>query len=232
MAAAAAGDDECVRSAPERGMQAAADRPAGHPAAARTSTTTTPMTARPRRSACPAACGRRPAGGAARGRARPPAAGTGRAARPAGSRSRAGRPWWLARPGSNGSGIGGATLARASANIAGVLSAGPCRFGRWNSARQVTSSMSAGTPATPAAACTARPFSGAGGSSAGLAACGGAGSGPAESGWAGPVAGQRGVQQPGQVPGVGELRVVGALAGRGQGLRVRARPARRRCPAR
>ena len=47
----------------------------------------------------------------------------------------------------NGNGTGGAALARASAKVVAVLSAGPCRFGRWNSARQVTSSTPAGTPA-------------------------------------------------------------------------------------
>ena len=46
-----------------------------------------------------------------------------------------------------GRGAGGATLARASANFAGVLSAGPWRLGRWNSAWQVTASMFVGTSA-------------------------------------------------------------------------------------
>jgi hypothetical protein len=74
------------------------------------------------------------------------------------------------RPGAGGSaiGTGGATLARASANIAGVLSAGPCRLGRWNSAWQVTASMPAGTPAdTWRGVHRAPSVSGAGGSSPG-----------------------------------------------------------------
>ena len=67
-----------------------------------------------------------------------------------------------------GNGIGGAALVRASANVAAVLSAGPCRFGRWNSARQVTSSMPAGTPADTWRGVHGSPsFSGAGGSSPG-----------------------------------------------------------------
>ena len=67
-----------------------------------------------------------------------------------------------------GSGIGGAALVRASANIAAVLSAGPWRFGCWNSARQVTSSMPAGTPADTWRGVHGPPsFSGAGGSSPG-----------------------------------------------------------------
>ena len=68
----------------------------------------------------------------------------------------------------NGNGTGGAALARASANVAAVLSAGPCRFGFWNSARQVTSSTPAGTPAdTWRGVHRPEPFSGAGGSSPG-----------------------------------------------------------------
>ncbi len=55
-------------------------------------------------------------------------------------------------PGTGGAAGGGAsgagiTSASASANSAGVVSGGPRRRSRWNSAWVVTSSMEAGTPA-------------------------------------------------------------------------------------
>ena len=70
--------------------------------------------------------------------------------------------------GETSSGTGGAASARASANAAAVLSAGPWRLACWNSARQVTSSTPAGTSAdTWRGVHSVPPFSGAGGSSPG-----------------------------------------------------------------
>ena len=190
----------------------------------------------PRWSAGRAACGRRPAAGRRRPCRAVRAAGPGRSIRPAGRRTRCAhcrsRPGMAGGDGggsTTGSGSGWATSARASASSPRARRAGP-RAGRWNSARQVTSSTSEARRRKPVAACT----------------------GPVglrrgrKQRWpcrlrrrpvptrrirvAGPVAGQRGVQQPGQVPRVGELRVVGGRrAVRPSGL---ARPGRRRCRAR
>ena len=73
--------------------------------------------------------------------------------------------WLAGGAGPKNSGTGGAASARASANSVAVLSAGPWRLARWNSARQATSSTAAGTSAeTWRGVHSSPPFSGAGGS--------------------------------------------------------------------